>query len=389
MLVDGEIFALKVFDGFGKPQRQLIKTEEVTSGSNTSGADNWVDGIQYNGFRRPLQYSINTSQLGTLAIPTTTKIVPARDILHVYDRERAHQSRGLPWGYTGLNHGVDIIDIAAFEKIAHKLNTAIVGSFSTPTGKPPENMDALMANAMAAQQGLKGDTKAAKDTKQGNRYLDLFGTMIPIFKTGENMNFYNGRNSMNTVEFAAWLFANYAQGFGLPVEWVIGLASGSASVRGNNDIGGRFIEEIKQLMVDDWCQPNWDNVLGTGILAYSYPRDYPGVEPIAPPRGWNGWNTVTWRGAKNITVDRWRDAKGALELIRARLMTKEEWWTLNGESPEQGDITIAEIKDEREKWLAAGLPEDMFWRSVYGQNLPANAAQDPAADPASQPPGGN
>lgn len=386
MIVDGEIFAIRVFDGFGNPQRQLIKTEQVGDPTGRPASENWQDGILLNSLRRPLKYSILQEPLPGQT--GTQRYVPkdARDMQHVFDRERATQHRGLPWGYTGLNHGVDVIDIAAFEKVAHKINSAIIGSMSTADGKTPQNMDALLAHAMAAQTGVKGDTKAAKDTKQGARYLDLHGTMIPIFKAGENMQFFPSRNSMNTVEFAGWLLAQYAQGFGAPVEWIVGITAGGANVRGNNDLGARFIDDCRRILIDDWCQPNWQNIIGTAILASQYPKDYPLIEPLDPPRGWDGWNTVTWRGPKDITVDRGREGKLYIELVRSGMMTREEWWTLQGEDPDEAEDAVAiETARNLKRWTDQGLSEDMFWRKQFGQNLPANAVTDPSGDPPSPP----
>lgn len=380
LITDGEIFGLRVYDGFGKPQRQLIKTEQVGDPTDRTSSENWQDGILLNGYRRPLSFSVMRDPMPGASAQRSERIDP-RFVQHVYDRERASQHRGLPWGYTGLNHGVDAIDIAAFEKVAHKLNNAIVASLTTADGKTPQSMDALLASAMAASK----PATAAKSTREATKYLDLHGTMIPILKTGENMQFFGSRNSMNTVEFAGWLCAQYAQGLGLPIEWVVGLATGSAAVRGNNELGGRFLKDCEQLMVDDWCQPNWDNIIGTGLLASAYPRDYPLIEKLDPPRGWDGWDTVTWRGPKNITVDKGRDGKMHLELIRAGLMTREEWWTLQGEDPETSDtLSDDEIVAARDRWLERKLPEDMFWRKIFGQNLPANAV-DPTADPIADP----
>lgn len=201
------------------------------------------------------------------------------------------------------------------------------------------------------------------------------------------MNFFQGRKSSSVVEFAGWLCAQYAQGLGLPVEFVVGMATGSAAVRGNTDIAGRFFEEVQMLMIDDWCQPNYENIISTGILAHAYPRDFPLVEPLEPPRGWTGWDVCEWRGPKNITVDRSRDGKMHLELRRAGWMTDEEYWTLNGEDPDEMSLTVDdELVARRQRWLDRDLPEDMFWRREFGQGLPANAAAEPETEPTSPPP---
>lgn len=385
--VDGEILNLKVLDQFGRQQRQLIKTEQIGAGYFRGEPIGWEDGVQYNSLRRPLNYFVLQNDLPGLP-PNQQRGVPrsASDMLHIYERERSTQNRGLPWGYTGLNHGIDMIDISAFEKIAHKLNTAIIATMTTATGESPKGMEALLSAAKAASAaGTAAATPPTrKDTAKGTQFLNLHGSMIPLFKVGESMNFFNGRNSVNTVEFTAALAAWYAQGFGLPVEMVIGMAQGSSAVRGNTDLAGRFFERCQMMIIDDLCQPDWESVIGTGILAWAYPRDYPGVEPLEPPPGWTGWDVVEWRGPRNIQIDKMRDGKLAIELVRGGLMTRAEWWTLNGEDPTDMDAAVDDdVAEGLQRWLDRGLPEEYFWRRQFGSNFTAaTSAADPNQDPA-------
>lgn len=383
VLTDGEIFAIKVVDDFGRPQRQLLKTEVIGDPPDKGKDSKWLDGILTNSLNRPLEYCV-LKQLNPLN-PGLRKFerVAARDVLHVYDRERATQMRGLPWGYTGLNHGVDCLDIAAFEKIAHKLNTAIVGSLSTQTGEVPASMNGLLSTAQEA--ATAGSTR---NTREAAKYLDLHGTMVPVFKTGDSMSlFLQGRNSMNTTEFAGWLCAQYAHGFGLPVETIVGMLSGGAAVRGNLELTGRFCEEVQMLMIDDWCQPNYENVIGTALLAAQYPKDFPMVEPLEPPQDFTGWDVCEWRGPKNITVDRGRDGKLYLEQKRAGLLTHEEWWTMNGEDPTEMDERIDDETQERlKRWLARGLPEEKFWIRELGQPGATAASASPDQNDPPAPP---
>lgn len=384
VITDGEIFAIKVVDDFGRPQRQLIKTEQIGDPDNATSSENWNDGILLNSLRRPLQYSVLQNPLPGQNKQRSRRI-EARQMLHIFDRERATQSHGLPYGYTGSNHGVDAIDIAAFEKITHKLNTAIIGSINTRDGTTPANLEQMLlaaakSQAAAGAEIAKGEVKG----REGQRSFKIQGSSIPVFKTGEGMTFFNGRNSASAIEFAGWLCAQYAQGFGLPVEFVVGLATGSAAVRGNSDIAGRFFEDNQMIVIDDWNQPNYENIVGTGILASRYPADFPLVEPLDPPPGYTGWDACEWRGPKNITVDRGREGKLYLELKRAGWMSDEEYWTMNGEDPGEMSQTVDdELVERLERWrsrtLSDGskLPDEMFWRREFGQNLPANANADP------------
>ena len=393
-ITDGEMFAVMMADERGRCQRQLVKTEQVMTPEDLAPEENWQDGILLNPLRRPLSYGMRESPLIGQQM-TRARRISAAQMLHVFDRERALQSHGLPWGYTGLNHGIDTIDIGAFEKITHKLNTAIIGSINTRDGAAPANMEQLLLAAakQAAAAGATIENGEVKN-KEGQRAFKVQGSSIPIFKTGEGMTFFKGRNSATAIEFAGWLCAQYAQGFGMPVEFVVGLSTGGASVRGNSDIAGRFFEDCQMLVIDDWCQPNYENVIATGIMASQYPHDYPLVEPLDPPPGYTGWDACEWRGPRNITVDRGREGKLYLELKRAGWMSDEEYWTMNGEDPTEmsqnvDNELVARLERWREKTLSDGskLPDEMFWRREFGQNLPANANVDPNEDPTQS--GGN
>lgn len=387
-ITDGQILAIQALDERGRSQRQLIKTEQIGDPEDRTSTENWDDGILINAQRRPLFYSVLQPSLPGQP-PQRARRIQANQMLHIYDRERATQNHGLPWGYTGLNHGIDTIDIAAFEKITHKLNTAIIGSMTTKDGSAPANIEQMLLAAAKAQAAggatvEKGEVKA----REGQRFFKIQGSSIPIFKTGEGMNFFNGRNSASAIEFAAWLCAQYAQGFGCPTELVIGLMTGSAAVRGNTDLAGRFFEDNQMLVIDDWCQPNYENIIATGILAGQYPHDFPLVEPLDPPPGYTGWDSCEWRGPKNITVDRGREGKLYLELKRAGWMSDEEYWTMNGEDPvAMSESVDNELVDRLERWRAktlsdgSKLPDEMFWRREFGQNLPANTNVDPTANP--------
>lgn len=385
-MVDGEIFGIKVFDDFGRPQRQIIKTEQVGDPDNKAAGENWQDGLLLNGQRRPLKFGVLQNRLpGSLSSEPRIRPVLAKDMLHVYDRERATQTRGLPWGYTGLNHGIDALDITAYAKISKKMDAAIIGALNTPDGTPPKGLEAIMAAAKQATTAAAAATEtSAEKTKGGTRFIDLHGSMIPIFKTGESMNFMQRNGTVDTIAFLGWLAAQYAQGFGCPVELIVGLMSGGANVRGNTELAGRFFEDIQMFLIDDWCQPNWENVIGTGLLASQYPRDFPLIEPLDPPPGWDGWDVLEWRGPKNISMDKGRDGKTFLDLKRAGWMSDEEFWTESGEDPEEMPLKIdEELAARRDRWVnVLKLPEDKFWVREFGTNIGGQSAGgDPNAKP--------
>jgi capsid protein len=180
-----------------------------------------------------------------------------------------------------------------------------------------------------------------------------------------------GRNAVSLEQFVSILFNIFSIGYGLPANVLWGMSGlGGASVRFATEMVGRFAERSQMMMIEDLCHPDWLDVVGHGILAWAYPREFPGVEPLEPPRGWVGWDVVEWRGPRNVMVDKGRDGRLFLELMRAGKMTDEEWWTLNGENPEEMKYKGAEEMEEKlADWVGRGLPEEMFWKRELGQNV--------------------
>lgn len=364
---DGEIFKVKIRDDFGNPQRQLIKTEQVGNSGKEDKNENWVNGVLLNSLQRPLRYRFLKRELpGTKPQDRRFEDRLAGEVCHIFERERTVQVRGLPWGYAGINDLVDALDLIVFEKIAHKLNAAIIGSIKSSNGEMPASFRELMGEVKAPT--------TESDTREAVRFLDIHGSMVPLFKDGDGLQFHHqGRSVINVNEFVALLFNLFSIGYGLPPDFLWGMSRlGGASVRGVTDLAGRFFERVMMMMIEHDCQPDYEDVIGTGILAYQYPRDFPGVEPLEPPPGLTGWNVVEWRGPKNVTVDKGRDGRVYLELMRAGKMTDQEWWTMSSEDPDEMRFKPAEeLQEKLRDWKERGLPEDMFWRQQFGNNTPA------------------
>jgi capsid protein len=368
--VDGEMFLLKVGSEFGYRQRQVFKTEQVGNAGQERKEENWVDGMLLNAVHAPVRYKFlqkpmpGSSPVARLQRRFVTR--EAEEVLHVYERERALQSRGLPWGYSGMNDLIDVLDLEAFEKVAHKINAAIFATLQTKDGSMPESMRTVMSEIMTPGQVPSGTTQGAP------RFLDIHGSMIPLFKEGDAIRFNTGGRSVLSLEqFVGLMFNMFSLGYGLPANVLWGMSGlGGASVRFATDMVGRFAERVQMMMIEDLCQPDWEDVIGHGLLAWVYPAEFPGVEPLEPPKGWVGWDKVEWRGPRNITVDKGRDGRLFLELKRAGWMTDEQWWSDLGEDP---DEMMVKPNEEMERkladWVRRGLPEEMFWKRELGQNV--------------------
>jgi hypothetical protein len=212
--------------------------------------------------------------------------------------------------------------------------------------------------------------------------------MIPLFRTGEKLIPLDGGKGMNAREELEFMFGSVATAFGAPVQLFWSLAEGGTgpNVRGLYEMGRRYFERIQRIDIDCQCQDDYENVIGTGILASMFPQDFPGVEPLDPPVGFTGWDVCTYRGAADFTIDRGREGRMYLELMREGLMTHEEWWSRLSEDPDemqarvqQEQISkITDLAERRQAWLDTGMPEDKFWlMETEGKGTLAIKGEDP------------
>jgi len=418
--VDGEIFRAEISDALGRPTRKFYKTEQCGGmfGTSTMAPDGWWNGIRYDDNNTPLGYEFRQSYKGgSPFISDASDLYGPDQVQHIGDIERTMQLRMLPWAYAGLTTATDAMDMHALHQAKGKMSAAIFGNIETPTGGIPLSMQqliqssnqplsALSFNTFAdfPSPGVVGNTYIDKSTgknytwsgsgyvipdpkdKPAVTYLNIHGTQIPLFRTGEKIMPFTGADGTNARDDIEFMFTGLAAAFGAPVNLFWNLAmngAGGASVRGVFELGKRFFERVQRMMINTMCQPDYENVVATGILAYLYPADYPGVEPLAPPRGMDGWDCVTWRGPSDLTVDRGRDGRMYLELIRSGLMSREEWWVKNNEDPEEMEaVATDELAARLNHWVnVQGLPEDKFWLREFGANGSLSVTDDATPNP--------
>ncbi len=119
LIVDGEIFVIKVFDAFGCPKIQIIESHRLMSPDREMNP-NIVDGIEFDANGRVLNYYFLMGDKGE-----TTK-VPANAVLHIFDAERPSQARAYPQIQHSVNDVIDRKEILALEKKKVKAISDIV-----------------------------------------------------------------------------------------------------------------------------------------------------------------------------------------------------------------------------------------------------------------------
>lgn len=359
VMTDGEVFSLKVLGDFGE-QNQLFTTDQLASDGWTTNTG-WVDGIQYNSLGRALTYRVEQNSLpNTLQMRYTD--VDRASMIHAFWKKRVHQRRGLPWLHHGVNSCLDILDLIAFEKVAAKLNSALIAAITTANGKLPASMDTLVE---AMRKGATPTPPGEKPKpEEGMRALNIFGSSVPVLKGTEKIEFFeNKRASLTFAGFIDYLIRDIAWGFGVAPEliWAISGLTGS-NTRLVVELGDRYFRRVAGVLADAYCQPVYEWIIARACLNGDLPW------PKDPAK--RSWAQCKWRGPRTLTVDRGRDGRLYIELVKNRMMTLEEWWTLNNEDPAaMRRAWIDELAEDLAYCAEKGIDPAVYLNSQPGQHM--------------------
>lgn len=95
-------------------------------------------GVEMDKYRRPVAYHIRTSHPGEelqgVNQQTKTERVEASKIIHIYDPDRAQQSRGVPWMTTAMSSLKMLHGYREAELVAARTSASKMGFFTSPAG---------------------------------------------------------------------------------------------------------------------------------------------------------------------------------------------------------------------------------------------------------------
>lgn len=331
MVRDGDSFALKtptpnqvMADGRtvpGRPQLQWLESTMIGNRqflSNVNGFDEegYRDGILATAQSKVIRYKILQDSNPMLFDQMGTAIsVPAEAMRHIFDAERATSLRGLPWGYHGMNSGLDILDLTSLEKAASKLHSAMAGAIKRKGGDAGEGFGS----------GLRKVETTGADGKKKVVAYDNFagGAGIIQLDSDEEFDLYtSNRGNTTFTGFIDFLVRDMAWGLGVPPEFIWSVAGlGGPNGRIILEDAKWFFEEVQDLMVDLFCRPIYTWVISRAILR----GELPACKDIE-------WWTCHWQGPAKITIDQGKE--GQLELLRLQsgCGTWEEFWATRGKN---------------------------------------------------------
>jgi len=327
MLRDGECFVVLINDG--KRQRyQLVESAKVgynPNGSIISDPD-IVDGIKYDEYGAPLKYYFKEPG-------NTFREVDTENVLHIYDSERAGLGRGLPWVYHGVNQGIDIVDLLGLEKRASKVHAAFAATMKT-------------------RSGAFGDSSFGKKDKVDPNFEKIFGGNTIHLEPDEEVNLLRSdRPNADLIKLLDYLGRDAVVGAGLSPEFIWDMSEmGGANTRYILADVEILLKVIRRIVIDKFCIH-----FRRLVLASAMDR---GELPICKDPN---FDSATWQTPPSLTVDRGRDGKLNIELVRNGMMSLNQYWSEQGYDPRKmRKQCIREIAEDLDECRESGVPYELY-----------------------------
>lgn len=314
-------------DGLPVPlQLQVLEADHLDSGKTGDLPDGGfiVQGVEFDPLGQRRAYWLFAEHPGERGRSPVAQRVPARQILHLFERLRPGQVRGVPWLAPVI---LKLRDLDAYDdaELVRKRLEACFAAFVTGV----EDDDPL--------------TKAV--TKPGGPRLELFEPgMIAYLEPGKDVKFAAPAASGGYEAYMRVQLHAIAAGMGLTYELLTGDLSqvNYSSIRAGLIEFRRRMEALQwQLLVPGLCQPVWARF----VTAAQAAGHLPASTAIA----------AEWTAPRFEAVDPLKDIEADILAVRAGVMTLKEAIARQGYDPAQ---VLAEIAATNAELDAQGLVLD-------------------------------
>lgn len=355
LAVDGEIFVHLTNDPkTDSPRISLIEGHRVTSSQvlmdDRMKALHDADGILINKETGRPEYYVVTS-----AGAAEARIIPAKDIVHIYEPSRAGQFRGITMFHAITNTLHDLNDLQKFEMQAAKTAACTADIIYTATGEAP---DSLIGDGM-----LESTTPVTADDK-ARYYTKQFGSSTRILQTGDKWEqAQSNRPSPAMRDFWQYLERKVCQGVGISAAAVLDYEGGwgGAALRGAVACDNRFYE-CRSSAITGAMQRIWEYAL-TWAMKTEKPDGLAGLP--------EGWNKPRWQPPRRSTVDIGRESAAVLNELKAGVRTYAD---IYGEA---GSDWVAKLTQRaNEAQFIYGLAKD---RSIPPESIASLDSNERAA----------
>ena len=332
----------RVEDGLAVPlQLQLLEPDHLDASKtgDRPGGGFVIQGVEFDALGRRRAYWLYPVHPGEVAMfrraSLTSQPVPASSVLHLFDRLRPGQVRGVPWFAPVILKMRDLDEYDDAELVRKKIE-ACFAAFVTG----------------ADDEETLGSASTAAD---GRRVESFEPGMIEYLSPGKDVKFATPSHAGGYGEYMRVQLHAIAAGVGLTYELLTGDLSqvNYSSIRAGLIEFRRRMEALQwQLLVPGLCRPVWQRFVATSQAIGALPAD-----PI----------DAEWTAPRFEAVDPLKDIRADVIAVRAGLMTLKEAIARQGYDPAH---VFAEIAATNAELDALGLVLDTDPRKATKTGAP-------------------
>jgi lambda family phage portal protein len=322
--------------GAGVPLKLQLMEGDFIDGSAFRAADSAnriVDGVEVNGYGRPIQYWLYNQHPGDSfgvlgARGLASQPVPAARCVHFFNHlsQRIGQQRGVPELTSVMLLASDLGDYEEAELMRKKIEACLAAFVTQADGEDGPGA---------------GDTSAGTTPDAGGtgslRLEEFYPAMIAYLKDGESVTISDPKPSQGYEAYKRSRLRDMATGGGIMYQDISGDLSdvNYSSYRAGLIGFRRHIEALRwRCIVPRFCQPIWNAFVAHAHVA--------GMVRVPKAR-------VTWHLPRFESVDPVKDAVAALMELRSGLQTHKGALAERGEDYDKTTAQLAKEKADRNR----------------------------------------
>jgi lambda family phage portal protein len=317
----------RIEDGLPVPlQLQVLEPDHLDSAKTEDLSDGGyiVNGIEFDALGRRRAYWLFPVHPGdSRGRVLASRPVPARQVIHLFERLRPGQVRGVPWFASVILKLRDLDDYDDAELMRKKIEACFA---------------AFVTGAQDEETLGKPSVGSA-----GDRIESFEPGMIEYLEPGKDVKFASPSANGDYADYMRMQLHAVAAGVGLTYELLTGDLSqvNYSSIRAGLIEFRRRMESLQwQLLVPGLCQPVWARFVELAQAAGKLPE---------------GEITAEWTAPRFEAVDPLKDIQADILAVRAGVMTLKEAIARQGYDPAQ---VLAEIAATNAELDAAGITLD-------------------------------
>lgn len=317
-------------------QIQLLEPDYLDL-AKTEGLDNGniIHGVEFDAIGTRVAYWMFSEHPGEVVnsfkrVGIQSKRVPASEVLHVYEKLRPGQVRGVPHRLASVMLAMrDMDEYDEAELVRKKIESCFAAMVTQPEG---------------ADGPTVGDVSATRDSNQ-NRIEAFEPGMILYGKPGEDIKFGSPSGSAGYNDYARSQYHRFAAGLGVTYEQLTGdlsMVNYSSYRAGHLEFRGETDDFRWNTFIPMFCVPVWRRFIEAAMVSGKL------VQAASAA-------SVKWTAPRYQSVDPLKDAKATLSMIRSGLKTLPEAIAEEGFDP---DEQLQEIADTNKKLDSLGVVLD-------------------------------